>query len=86
MADELADIAWVVHRAGPMTAEGLQSCTRCTLVLNDLSNAGVDLRPSTGLAWVSGTPIARLDGDAIVNVPHTGPLLPDMALCQAIAS
>lgn len=76
--------AWIVHRAGPLTTEGLQLCTRCTLPLLDLSQVtGLD-RPLAALGWSSGTLIARLDGDAIVSVPHTGALLPDMAMCKAM--
>lgn len=76
--------AWIVHRAGPMTSEGVQACSRCHQVLVDVSGTpGLGPRTKTTLGWSTGTKVARLDGDAVVCVPHIGALLDDMTPCKA---
>ncbi|MCU1591588.1 MAG: hypothetical protein JWP11_2844 [Frankiales bacterium] len=81
MADT-ATGSWVVHRAGPISDAGLQSCTRCRAVIVDYQ--GAHPKP---FGYPKRAQVARLDGDdgVFVVAQFTGELQPDMRLCTEAA-
>lgn len=73
--------AWVVHRAGPISRAGLQSCSRCGAVLVDYAGA----RPKP-FGWPARSQVARFDGVVgAACVQFVGPLQPDMRPCTEVA-
>jgi hypothetical protein len=73
--------AWVVHLAGPITGEGLQSCTRCRTVLVDYQ--GAHPKP---YGYPKRAQVARFDGErGWACLQFDGPLQPDMRLCTEAA-
>lgn len=78
---EVQTAAWVVHRAGPISSAGLQSCTRCGATLVDYAGA----HPSP-FGYSKRAQVARLEVEgASAVVQFDGPLQPDMRLCTEVA-